>query len=224
MAPCQRPQYAQPMPPMWNIGSGVRLTVSRVELPSASDVFAAAGEVRCVVSTPFGTPVVPDVYICTITSPASPRPPGSRGSCAASHALVVLATTDQARRRRQRARSTSSATSRYARPGDQQRRPRVGEDRRQLRRREPPVERHEHRADLAAGEQQLEHLGRRAAEVGDARAGAHAAREQRLREPVRALVELRVRELALAVAQRHRARGAPPRSGGRRRRRARRAP
>ena len=27
---------------------------------------------------------VPDVYIWTITSPAAPRPPGSRGSCAAS--------------------------------------------------------------------------------------------------------------------------------------------
>ena len=36
-------------------------------------------------NTPFGTPVVPEVYIWTIVSPASPRPPGSTGSWAASH-------------------------------------------------------------------------------------------------------------------------------------------
>ena len=83
MAPCHSPQYAQPIPPMWNIGSGVRLT-DRSSNAQRSEVCAVTARLPCVVSTPFGTPVVPDVYIWTITSPGSPRPPGSRGSWAAS--------------------------------------------------------------------------------------------------------------------------------------------
>ena len=71
------------MPPMWNIGSGVRLTESASKF-QYGDVSAAAARFRWVVNTPFGTPVVPDVYIWTIVSPASPRPPGSAGSWAAS--------------------------------------------------------------------------------------------------------------------------------------------
>ena len=48
------------MPPMWNIGSAVRLTESASN-SQYGDVSAAAARLRCVVSTPFGTPVVPDV-------------------------------------------------------------------------------------------------------------------------------------------------------------------
>ena len=48
------------MPPMWNIGSGVRLTESASN-SQYGDVSAAAARFRCVVSTPFGTPVVPEV-------------------------------------------------------------------------------------------------------------------------------------------------------------------
>ena len=72
------------MPPMWNIGSGVRLTVSASK-PQRGDVSAAAARLRCVVRTPLGTPVVPDVYICTTVSPEAPRSPGSTGSWAATH-------------------------------------------------------------------------------------------------------------------------------------------
>src|SRR4051794_41908853 len=73
------------MPPMWNIGSGVRLTVCSSNA-QRGEVSAAAARLRCVVSTPFGTPVVPDVYIWTMGSSEAPRPPGSTASRAASHA------------------------------------------------------------------------------------------------------------------------------------------
>ena len=48
------------MPPMWNIGSGVSETVAASNC-QRSDVSAHAARLRCVVRTPFGTPVVPDV-------------------------------------------------------------------------------------------------------------------------------------------------------------------
>jgi hypothetical protein len=92
VAPCHKPQYAHPIPPMWNIGSGVRLT-DPASNPQCTDVRAVEARFRCVVSTPFGTPVVPDVYIWTITSSASPRPPGSTGSCAASQRSYSSPTT-----------------------------------------------------------------------------------------------------------------------------------
>ena len=72
------------MPPMWNIGSGVRLTVSASK-PHSGEESTAAERLRCVVSTPFGTPVVPDVYICSDgVARCSPRPPGSSAGCEAS--------------------------------------------------------------------------------------------------------------------------------------------
>src|SRR4051812_49584491 len=70
---------------MWNIGSGVRLTVFSSNA-QRGEVSAAAARLRCVVSTPFGTPVVPDVYIWTMGTSEAPRPPGSTASRAASHA------------------------------------------------------------------------------------------------------------------------------------------
>jgi len=54
------PRNVQPMPPMWNIGNGVMLTVSASNSQSGDDSTAAA-RFRCVVRTPFGTPVVPEV-------------------------------------------------------------------------------------------------------------------------------------------------------------------
>jgi hypothetical protein len=45
---------------MWNIGSGVAQTVSASNCQHG-DVSAQAARLRCVVRTPFGTPVVPDV-------------------------------------------------------------------------------------------------------------------------------------------------------------------
>ena len=71
------------MPPMWNMGSGVRLT-DRESNSHTSALRYAAARLRCVVSTPFGSPVVPDVYICTATSLAAPRWPGSVAADACS--------------------------------------------------------------------------------------------------------------------------------------------
>ena len=71
---------------------------------------------------------------------------------------------------------------------------RVGDDRPQLRRRETPVQRDDDRAELAGGEEELDNLEARAIQMCDARSLAHAECPQRLREPVRALVELGVRQ------------------------------
>ena len=90
------------------------------------------------------------------------------------------------------------------RPGDQERRARVGHDRRQLGRRQPPVERHRDRADLARRDEQLDDLGCAAVQVRDTRARARARREQQLSQPARPLVELRVGDRAVAVADRDR--------------------
>jgi hypothetical protein len=46
---------------MWNMGSGVRLTESASN-SQYGDVSAAAVRFLCVVRTPLGRPVVPDVY------------------------------------------------------------------------------------------------------------------------------------------------------------------
>ena len=60
---------------------------------------------------------------------------------------------------------------------EQERRLRVREHAAHLRRGEAPVERDRDGSDLARREQQLDDLGRRAVEVGDARTGADARRE-----------------------------------------------
>src|SRR3954451_11491935 len=88
VAPSHSPRNAQPIPPTWNIGSGVMLTVAASNAQSGDEA-AAAARLRWVVRTPFGTPVVPDVYICNTASRASPRTPGSIGSCAASSSSYV---------------------------------------------------------------------------------------------------------------------------------------
>ena len=114
MAPFTSPRYAQPIPPMWNIGSGVRLT-DRESNAHTSALRYAAARLRCVVSTPFGRPVVPDVYICTATSFAAPLWPGSVGECAArrrSYSSPVSSTS----RRCGTSAAISRATSRYAGP------------------------------------------------------------------------------------------------------------
>ena len=85
VAPTESPRYVQAIPPTWNIGSGVSDTES--ESNDHTGTFrVAAARLRWVVSTPFGTPVVPDVYICRTGSSASPRPPGSSAGYDASHA------------------------------------------------------------------------------------------------------------------------------------------
>ena len=153
---------------MWNIGNGVSQT-----LPASNaqrgDVSAAAARLRCVVSTPLGTPVVPEVYICTIVSPAAPRAPGSVAGYSASHASYS-APAPTTRSGGPLAAAIRRASRRTPAPR-QQRRAGVADDRLQLGRRQAPVERHEHRADLARGEQQLDDLGAGAVQVRDARPG-----------------------------------------------------
>src|SRR4051794_10720987 len=85
VAPTESPRYVQAIPPTWNIGNGVSDTDSASN-DHTGTLRVAAARLRCVVSTPFGTPVVPDVYICSTGSSASPRPPGSIAGCDASHA------------------------------------------------------------------------------------------------------------------------------------------
>ena len=146
--------------------------------------------------------------------------PGRPASCAGEPGLV-------ARRRPRRRRSSRPARERgRGRPRTRGRRSgRRGRASatiaRELGRREPPVQRHGDRADLARREQQLDDLGRGPVEVRDARARPHAGGEQRLREPVRALVELARRSArARRGGARPRRRARRPRARGRRRRRA----
>ena len=202
VAPFQSPTKAQPIPPMWNMGSAVRLTLSASKAHSG-DVSAAAARLPCVVRTPLGTPVVPEVYIWTTVSFEAPRAPGSTASCPASHAsyagpisIVVHG--------RSSARSICAAVCANAGPLHEHRRAGIRNDRRELRRGQAPVERHEHGTDLADGEEQLDDLGAGPVQVSDAIAWLHARRRQRLRDAAGSLVELAVRQRAVAAAQRHR--------------------
>ena len=202
VAPCHSPQYAHPIPPMWNIGRGVRLTdrssnAQRREVCAVTARLPMRGEHALRDTGRAGCVHLDDHVAGAAAAARIARLVGREP------ALVGLAHDDQVRRRRQPLQHVLGDLA-VCGAGDQHRRLRVRHHRGQLGRRQPPVQRHEHRAGLARREQQLDHLGRRAVEVGDARAGAHAARAQRLREPVRALVEVSVDELPLAVAERHR--------------------
>ena len=114
VAPFHSPQNVHARPPTWNIGSGLRLTLSWPK-DQRGDVSAAAARLRCVVRTPFGVPVVPDVYICRTGSALSPRPPGSTGCCAASQSSYC-APTNTTCARAAIASATSPATSAYRGP------------------------------------------------------------------------------------------------------------
>ena len=127
------------MPPMWNMGSGVRLTVSASK-PHSGEESTAAERLRCVVSTPLGTPVVPDVYICsTVSSGCSPTARVIRQDATASQRSysAPIATT---RRSCATAPASSPATAAYARPREQQRRAGVLQDGGELGRAQPPVQ------------------------------------------------------------------------------------
>ena len=99
------------MPPMWNIGSGVRLTDSASNAPVRRRLSVAAARLRCVVSTPFGTPVVPDVYICTHGVAGLAAAAGVDGVGRGQPRLVV-------RRRRRRPRSVLRHARRRRSRGD----------------------------------------------------------------------------------------------------------
>ena len=68
---------AHPDPPMWNSGIATRLTVSSpmVNVSPASPM--AVARFAFVSMTPLGSPVVPEVYSCMLTSVGAPTWPGS---------------------------------------------------------------------------------------------------------------------------------------------------
>ena len=125
-APFQIPRNVHPMPPMWNMGSGVRLTVSPSK-PHSGEESTAAERLRWVVSTPFGTPVVPDVYICRTVSPDAPRPPGSSGRMRGEPALVFGADRDDPEVMRDGVRELAGDRH-VSRPREQERRAGVLQD------------------------------------------------------------------------------------------------
>ena len=151
------------------MGSGVRLTDSRSN-SQYGEVSAAAVRFRCVVSTPFGTPVVPDVYSCSTTSSRPPRPPGSMESCAARSASYpsALSLDDHELWPARRFSGELPGELGVRRAGNEHARRGIVDDATELGRRESPVERDRDRADLARGEEQLDELRRGAIEVGDA--------------------------------------------------------
>ena len=83
--PRDMPHSAQPEPPMWNSGMATRLTVSAVMLKvwPASDT--AVERLALVSMTPLGSPVVPEVYSCMLTSSGRPTCPGSASAHPSSH-------------------------------------------------------------------------------------------------------------------------------------------
>src|SRR5690242_17403531 len=85
VAPWERPRQVQAIPPTWNIGSGVSDTESASN-DHTGTFRQAAARLRCVVSTPLGTPVVPEVYICSTGSSAAPCSPGSIAGADATNA------------------------------------------------------------------------------------------------------------------------------------------
>ena len=190
------------MPPTWNIGSGVRLTDSASNR-QAGTLSVAAARLRCVVRTPFGAPVVPEVYICTTGSPASPLPPGSTASAEASRASYSAPTPTTSSRCGTPA-ATSAATSANAGPAISSGAPASatiavssGTASRQLSgTATAPI--------LAAATNSSTTSGALRSRCATRAPGAGARRQQHLRQPARALVELRVGDRALAVADRDR--------------------
>ncbi len=89
-------------------------------------------------------------------------------------------------------------------PRQQDPRGRVVEDLRDLRWRQPPVDRGEHRADLHRAEQELEELGHVLVEDGDPIAALDARGPQGARDLVRARVELAEGERPILVRDRRR--------------------
>ncbi len=94
---------------------------------------------------------------------------------------------------------------------DQHARMAVRENGGELRCREPPVHRHDHRAKFAHGKQQLDYLGSGPVEVGHPVAGPDAERTQCLSEAVRAFVEPAKTELAIPLHDRERVAARGPR-------------
>ena len=193
------PRYAHPIPPMWNIGSGVRLIDSESKAQTSALRYAAA-RLRCVVRTPLGRPVVPDVYICT-EHPRRAAMSRIRRGVRSQTALILRACLHHLQPLRNACGDLPGHVP-VARAGDHHRATGVGDDRLEFRRCQSPVERDGHGPDLACGEQKLHDFRSGAVEVSDAIPGVHAGGEQRLRQAARAIVELGVGQRTSAAADR----------------------
>ena len=65
-------QSAHPDPPIWKSGIATRLTVSSEILKVLFAAAMAVDRLPLVSMTPFGNPVVPEVYSCMLTSSSVP--------------------------------------------------------------------------------------------------------------------------------------------------------
>ena len=200
VAPWESPRNVQPIPPMWNIGSGVRLDGRRVEAPGR-DVERRRRQVALRGQHPLGHARGPRRVHLHHRVRGLPAAAGVRGLGGHQPSLVVLAHTDDLEPLRD-AGGDGGGDVGERRPRDQHRGARVGDDGRQLGRRQAPVQRHGDGPDLAHRDQQLDHLRRTAVQVRDPRPRARAGGQKRLGQPVRALVELRVGERAIAMSDR----------------------
>src|SRR3954464_1249119 len=84
--PWNSPTIAQPEPPMWNIGMTAKFTESGVNRHDSVTFMTPLKKLSLVSITPFGNPVVPDVYSWNATSAPAACTPGSLGALAASSA------------------------------------------------------------------------------------------------------------------------------------------
>ena len=202
--------------PTWYSGPHARPRSALVKPNSTMCARFFHARLAWVSMTPFGRPVVPDVYMsrCTSSAATAARGPGRRRpDVGQRHPSLGAPVADAHTRTRSRSvpvvsASSASATSVVvAHEG-----PRLGvvEDVPQLRRREPPVDRHRDRAEVVGREDRLEELGAVVREQADDVAGArHRARAARPRAPRRARPSRR-----RSRSRRRRSRAACPAYGG----------
>ena len=79
--PWYRPTIDHPVPAMWNIGITARFTAPGVSCQDSAMLIMPWKKLSLVSITPFGRPVVPDVYSWNATSSPAGSTPGSVGSC-----------------------------------------------------------------------------------------------------------------------------------------------
>ena len=136
-------------------------------------------------STPLGRPVEPEVQHSSSGASASTAaaPAGGVALAPAMNASQPVQPAGAAPNAMQRVPAGATpllgAGRGEALVDDEQRRRAIVQHRRVLGRREPPVQRHEDRAQPRAGEQRGQHLRAVQAEPGDAVAARHACRRQR---------------------------------------------
>ena len=147
VAPFHSPRNAQPMPPMWNIGSGVRLTRVARRTPSAATSRRPRRGCGAWSARPSGRRSCPTCTSARPRRPAAPRPPGvdaARARRATPRSPV--ADLDHAQLRPATAAAIACRGLGDTRgPAISSGAPASATIARELRHREPPVERHERR-------------------------------------------------------------------------------